>query len=449
MTDITMPALSPTMETGTLIKWHVGVGDNIAAGDVIAEIETDKATMEVEAIDDGTITEILVPEGTEEVKVNSVIARFRGEGEETEAESAAPAPQAAAPAPAEPRAPAKAAPAKAEPARAAPSRPTPPAPDAPPKARPATHDGEGGARIIASPLARRIARQAGIDLASVQGTGPHGRIIRADVDAAAQAAPTATATVSPAAAASPATATPARTTRAGAADNGAPFESIALSGMRKTIARRLTQSKQEVPHYYLTIDTRLDELLALRQQLNRALDGQRLRLSVNDFIIKALALALMRVPDANVSFMGDHLRRYQRADISVAVAIPGGLITPVIRNADRLRLSEISAAMRDLGGRAKDGRLKPEEYTGGTASISNLGMFGVREFSAVINPPEALILAIGAAEKRPVVVDDEITVATVMSVTGSFDHRAIDGAVGAKLLGAFRELIESPLAMLA
>ena len=424
--DITMPALSPTMETGTLAKWHVKVGDAVKPGDVIAEIETDKATMEVEAVDEGVVTEILVPEGSEEVKVNAVIARLQGEGEETSPPPAAkPAPAAAEPAPV------------AKVAEAAPAAPAPT-----PVAAPAAV----GARHIASPLARRIAQQLGVDLAAVTGSGPHGRIVKADVEAAAGKPPVAVAAQPSVAAPAPAPAAP---KTSAASDVGAPFEAVKLSNMRKTIARRLTESKQQVPHYYLTVDVQLDALLKLRGELNKALESQGIKLSVNDLLVKAEALALLQVPDANVSFAGDTLKKYSRADISVAVAIPGGLITPVIRDAANKRLSQIATEMKDLAARAKDGKLQPSEYTGGTASISNLGMYGIKQFDAVINPPEALILAVGAGEKRPYVVNDELAIATVMTATGSFDHRAIDGAVGAEFLSAFKRLVEAPLGMLA
>jgi pyruvate dehydrogenase E2 component (dihydrolipoamide acetyltransferase) len=423
--DITMPALSPTMESGTLAKWHIKVGDTVKPGDVIAEIETDKATMEVESVDEGVVAEILVAEGAEDVAVNAVIARLSGEGEE-----APPAPKAAAPAPAKAAAPAAApAPAAAAPAIQAPAAVAPAA---------------TGARNIASPLARRVAQLAGVDLAGVKGTGPHGRIVKADVEAAAGKAP-APAVAAPAA---PAQAAPAPAP-AQLAPTDVPHEAIKLSNMRKTIARRLTESKQQVPHFYLTVDVRLDALLKLRGELNKALEAQGVKLSVNDMLLKAQALALVQVPNANVSFAGDQLRKFSRVDISVAVAIPGGLITPVIRDAANKRLSVIATEMKDLAARAKDGKLQPAEYTGGTASISNLGMYGIKQFDAVINPPEGLILAVGAGEKRPYVVDDALAIATVMSATGSFDHRAIDGAVGAEFMSAFKALVENPLGMLA
>ncbi|MCG2839970.1 pyruvate dehydrogenase complex dihydrolipoamide acetyltransferase [Sandaracinobacter sp. RS1-74] len=429
--DITMPALSPTMETGTLAKWHIKPGDKVKAGDVIAEIETDKATMEVEAVDEGVVTEILVPEGTEDVKVNAVIARLAGEDEDVKP---AAAPKAATDAPAAQAAPEPAARPAAETAPVAPA-PVPAAVQAAPRS---------GERQIASPLARRVAQLAGVDLANVKGTGPHGRIVKADVEAAAGKAPA----PQPAVSIAPAS-TPPAAASAPLAPTDVPFEPVKLSNMRKTIARRLTESKQTVPHFYLTVDVRLDALLKLRTELNKALELQGIKLSVNDMLVKAEGLALAQVPDANVSFAGDHLRKFSRADVSVAVAIPGGLITPVIRDAANKRLSQIATEMKDLAARAKEGKLQPPEYTGGTASISNLGMFGIKQFDAVINPPEGLILAVGTGEKRPYVVDDALAIATVMSATGSFDHRAIDGAVGAEFMSAFKALVENPLGMLA
>ena len=423
--DITMPALSPTMESGTLAKWHVKPGDRVKPGDVIAEIETDKATMEVEAVDEGTVTEILVPEGTEEVKVNAVIARLAEEGETT-----AP-PSAPKPAPAPAVAPKVAEPLAAQPAAAHMAAPI----------------AASGARHIASPLARRIAHLLAVDLAGVKGSGPHGRIVKADVEAAAAKAPVLAATA--AAAPAPAPASPPLAATAALPPTDVPFETVKLSNMRKTIARRLTESKTQVPHFYLTVDVQLDALLKLRADLNKSLESRGIKLSVNDLLVKAQGLALMEVPDANVSFAGDSLRKFGRADISVAVAIPGGLITPVIRDAGNKRLSVIAAEMKDLAARAREGKLQPAEYTGGTASISNLGMYGIKQFDAVINPPEGLILAVGAGEKRPHVVNDALAIATVMSATGSFDHRAIDGAVGAEFMAAFKRLVESPMGMLA
>lgn len=419
---IKMPALSPTMEEGTLSRWLVKVGDKVSAGDIMAEIETDKATMEFEAVDEGVIADISVAEGTEGVKVGTVIATLAEEGED--AASVKPA-KAEAPAKAEPAAEAKA----AEPAPA----------EAPAKeAAPAAHT--GGDRVIASPLAKRIAAEKGVDLTSVKGSGPHGRIVKADV---ADAKPGAVAPAPAAAAAAPA-AKP-----AAAQDFGIPHEVEKLSGMRKTIARRLTESKQQIPHIYLTVDIRLDALLKLRGELNGALEGEGVKLSVNDLLIKALAKALLRVPVCNVQFAGDELLKFSRADISVAVSIPGGLITPIIVDAGTKSVSQISREMKDLAARARDGKLAPSEYQGGTASLSNMGMFGIKQFEAVINPPQAMIMAIGGGEKRPYVVDDSLQIATVMSATGSFDHRAIDGADGAQLMQVFKELIEKPLGLVA
>ncbi len=432
--DITMPALSPTMESGTLSKWLIKPGDKVRAGDVIAEIETDKATMEVEAVDEGTVLELLVAEGAEEVKVNAVIARLAGEGEDAASPAPPPAgaskPAAAPVAGPKPAEPSPAAGGGAGQVQAAATAVLPTAPT--------------GERRPASPLARRMAGLLGVDLSAVAGSGPGGRIVKADVEAAASRAPARSAP----AASQPAAAAPV-SAKAAIPDSDVPHEMVKLSNMRRTIARRLTESKQTVPHFYLSLDVRLDALLKLRTELNKSLESRNIKISVNDFLVKALGLALVQVPDANVSFAGDHLRRFARADISVAVAIPGGLITPVIRDAANKRLSQIADEMKSLAARARDGKLQPEEYTGGTASLSNLGMYGIKQFDAVINPPEGLILAAGAGEKRPHVVDDALAIATVMTLTGSFDHRAIDGAVGAELMGAVRALIESPLAMLA
>ncbi len=411
-TELKMPALSPTMEEGTLAKWLVKVGDTVKSGDLMAEIETDKATMEFEAVDEGVITEILVAEGTDGVKVGTVIAVIAGEDDD-----AAPAPKAAAAAPA-PRAEAIA----------------PPAPIAAPA--PAKTSGD---RIIASPLAKRIAADKGIDLAGLSGTGPNGRIVKADLDGAT-AAP---APVAAAAAVAPPTAPVA------AIETDIPHEVVKLSNMRKTIARRLTESKQQVPHIYLTVDVRLDALLKLRGELNASLEARNIKLSVNDMLIKALALALVQVPKCNVSFAGDNMMQYTRTDISVAVSVPTGLITPIVKGADGKSLSAISTEIGELAGRAKEGKLQPHEYQGGTASISNMGMMGIKQFDAVINPPQGMILAIGAGEKRPYIVDDALAIATVMSATGSFDHRAIDGADGAMLMKVFKELVEKPLGLVA
>ena len=421
---IKMPALSPTMEEGTLSKWLVKVGDKVSSGDIMAEIETDKATMEFEAVDEGTIVSIDVAEGSEGVKVGTVIAMIAGEDEDANAPAPAVKPAvAAAPQPA-------AAPA------AAPA-PVPAAVAAAPK----------GDRVIASPLAKRIAADKGIDLSGVAGSGPNGRIVRADVEGAKPVA--APATAAPAAAAAAAPAPAAAPAAAAVPDFGIPYEATKLNNVRKTIARRLTEAKQTIPHIYLTVDIQLDALLKLRGQLNKALETQGVKLSVNDLIIKALAKALVQVPKCNVSFAGDELRTYSRADISVAVAAPSGLITPIIVDAGSKSVSAIATEMKSLAGKAREGKLQPHEYQGGTASLSNLGMFGIKSFDAVINPPQAMIMAVGAGEQRPYVIDGALGIATVMSATGSFDHRAIDGADGAELMQAFKNLIENPLGLVA
>jgi len=429
--ELKMPALSPTMEEGTLAKWLVKEGDEVKSGDLLAEIETDKATMEFEAVDEGVISQILVAEGTDGVKVGTVIAVIAGEDEDASSAKAAPAPAPAA--------------AAAPEAKAAPTPASAPAPVA---AVAAPTPAASGDRIKASPLAKRIAAEKGIDLKGVSGTGPGGRIVKADLEGAAAvaaaplAASAATSPAAPPPAAVPVTAGP-------IPDFGIPHEDEKLSGMRKTIARRLTQSMQEAPHIYLTVDIRLDALLKLRGELNASLESRGVKLSVNDMLIKALAVALERVPQCNVSFGGDVMRFYKRADISVAVSIPGGLITPIITDAGGKSMSKISTEMAELAGRAKEGKLQPGEYQGGTASISNMGMMGIKQFTAVINPPQAMIMAIGAGEKRPYIVDDALSVATVMSATGSFDHRAIDGADGALLMKTYKELVENPLGLVA
>jgi pyruvate dehydrogenase E2 component (dihydrolipoamide acetyltransferase) len=432
--ELKMPALSPTMEEGTLAKWLVKEGDEVKSGDILAEIETDKATMEFEAVDEGTVAKILVPEGTDGVKVGAPIAILAGEGEDASTAAGA-APKADTPPPAPPKA---SPPPKADATpKAPPSQAPVETPAAPPQ--PASSPRADGDRVKASPLARRLAQAQNIDLSSIQGSGPGGRIVRSDVDAAAGK------TAAPAKAPAPAAPQPA----AQPVSSEIPHESVKLSNMRKTIARRLTESKQTIPHYYLTVDIQLDALLKLRSELNKGLESRGVKLSVNDLLIKALAVALIEVPTANVSFAGDQLIKYSRADISVAVAIPDGLITPIIVGADSKSLSTISKEMVDLAGRAKEGKLQPHEYQGGTASISNLGMFGTKQFDAVINPPQGMIMAVGAGEKRPYVVNDSLQIATVMSASGSFDHRAIDGAEGAKLMQAFKRLVENPLGMLA
>ena len=436
--ELKMPALSPTMEEGTLAKWLVKEGDKVASGDILAEIETDKATMEFEAVDEGTVAKILVAEGTDGVKVGAPIAILAGEGEDSgAAASAAPKADTAAPAPP------KATPdpkADATPKSAPPQAPveTPAAP-----AQPAAAPRSEGDRVKASPLARRLAQAQNIDLAGLQGSGPGGRIVRADIDAAVGKVPAAPAGAT--AAAPPAT----HAVLPGAVEDAIPHEAVKLSNMRKTIARRLTESKQQVPHIYLTVDIQLDALLRLRGELNTGLESRGVKLSVNDLLIKALAQALIEVPECNVSFAGDQLFKYSRADISVAVSIPAGLITPIIVGADSKSVSAISTEMKDLAGRAKEGKLQPQEYQGGTASLSNMGMYGIKQFEAVINPPQGMIMAIGAGEKRPYVVNDGLQIVSVMSATGSFDHRAIDGADGARLMQTFKRLVENPLGMLA
>ena len=440
-TELKMPALSPTMEEGTLAKWLVKEGDVVKSGDLLAEIETDKATMEFEAVDEGTVTKILVAEGTDGVKVGTVIALIAGEGEEASGAVAGGSGQSAsADAPAAPPVPAAKASEEKKPEPAPPAKgggETPMAASAP--VAPAKTGNED--RIKASPLARRLAEAQGIDLASLTGSGPGGRIVRADLGSAAGGA-------KPAAAPQAADALPSAAP-AVSLETDIPHETVKLSNMRKTIARRLTESKQQVPHIYLTVDVRLDALLKLRGELNASLASRNIKLSVNDMLIKALALSLIEVPECNVSFAGDTLIKYSRADISVAVSIDGGLITPIVAAANTKAISAISTEMVDLAGRAKEGKLQPAEYQGGTASISNMGMFGIKQFDAVINPPQGMIMAIGAGEKRPYVIDDSLQIATIMSATGSFDHRAIDGADGARLMKAFKALVESPLGLVA
>ena len=436
--NILMPALSPTMTEGKLAKWLIKEGDSVASGDVMAEIETDKATMEVEAVDEGTLGKILVPEGTDAVPVNQVIAVLLEEGEDASAIDSAPA--APPPAAAAPEAPA-ASPAVPAPA-AVPATPVPAAP----AAAPAETD---GARIFASPLAKRMAAQAGIDLAALNGSGPHGRIVKRDIEAAVAggipaAAPAAAPAQAPAASAAARPAGP--SAKAQADMLGMAHEQEPLTKMRAIIAARLSESKQTVPHFYLTVDCRIDELLKVRKELNARSDAYKV--SVNDFVIRAAALALKKVPAANASWDEGGILRYRHADISVAVATPTGLITPIVKQAEGKGLAEISAEMKDLAARAREGKLMPDEYQGGSFSVSNLGMFGIKEFSAIINPPQGCILAVGAGEQRPVVQDGALAIATVMSCTLSVDHRVVDGAVGAEFLAAFKPLIEDPMTML-
>jgi pyruvate dehydrogenase E2 component (dihydrolipoamide acetyltransferase) len=459
--NILMPALSPTMEKGNLAKWLKKEGDAVKSGDVIAEIETDKATMEVEAVDEGVLAKIVVPEGTADVPVNQLIALIAGEGEDPKnvsasgsvpAASAAPAPQAQ-PAPSQPQPQAA-----ATPASPAASQPAPQmayarvdqAPEGPAKA--AASKGNGAGRIFASPLARRVAKDAGIDLARVQGSGPHGRIVERDVRSAVAGG---TAKAAPAAArpAAPAPSAPSDAQVKALFEPGS-YEEIPHDSMRRTIARRLTEARQTVPQFYLTMDCEIDALLAIREQANAAApkdkDGKpAYKISVNDMVIKALAVALTRVPDANVTWTEGVMLKHKHADVGVAVALPGnGLITPIIRKAESKSLSEIAGAMKDFAARAKARKLKPDEYQGGTTAVSNLGMFGIKDFTAVINPPHSTILAVGGGEKRPVVKNGQLAVATVMSITLSCDHRAVDGALGAQLIGAVKDLIENPVGML-
>ncbi len=448
--ELKMPALSPTMEEGTLAKWLVKVGDTVSSGDLLAEIETDKATMEFEAVDEGTIAQILVPEGSDGVKVGTPIAILAGEGEDASDAAAGGSSQSASVSPSPLAAEGKAGaasqgegaqpgPAPAPPSKGGGETPSaPPHPAQPAAESPSPSRGEGSDRIKASPLARRLAEAQGIDLASLKGSGPDGRIVRADLGSAGGGAQAATAAqaAAPAAPAKP-------------FETDIPHETVKLSNMRKTIARRLTESKQQVPHIYLTVDIQLDALLKLRGELNAGLAARNIKLSVNDMLIKALALSLIEVPECNVSFAGDTLITYSRADISVAVSIDGGLITPIVVGAETKAISAISKEMTDLAGRAKEGKLAPNEYQGGTASLSNMGMYGIKQFEAVINPPQGMIMAIGAGEKRPYVIDDSLQIATIMSATGSFDHRAIDGADGARLMKAFKALVETPLGLVA
>ncbi len=464
---ILMPALSPTMEEGTLAKWLVKEGDTVASGDVIAEIETDKATMEVEAVDEGTIGRLLVDAGTEGVAINKPIAIILEDGEDKAALEGFDPGDASKPSPSP---------------RPSPQRGEGDVDDDAAQNSPSPRRGEGGAqregdgkvrgvepasstvagkagevppapenggdRIFASPLARRIAADRGLDLAGINGSGPHGRIVKADV---ADAVPGK-------ANAKPQAAPKADTKKASALVGSLPdprlyyekgtYEEVPLDGMRKSIAKRLSQSKQEIPHYYLTIDCELDELLRVRKELNARGEADGIKVSVNDFIIRASALALMKEPDCNVSYAGDALLKHKHADIGVAVAIDGGLITPIVKAADTKGLAQISAEVKDLAERAKDRKLKPSDYEGGSFSVSNLGMFGIKNFTAVINPPQSAIMAVGAGEERPVVKNGSLGTATIMTVTLSCDHRAIDGALGAKLLQAFKRLIEDPLTML-
>ena len=448
--EIKMPALSPTMEEGTLAKWLVKEGDTVKSGDIMAEIETDKATMEFEAVDEGVIGKVLVAEGTDNVKVGAVIAILLEEGEDASAIDATPR-KAETLQPADDQF-------KGKPDATDPNKTGSEAAPAPAgtsdHGRPAgagAAQGDGG-RVKASPLARRIAADKGLDLSGIAGSGPNGRIVKADVESAKPgqtSAPKLEAAAPATQAAAPAAAAEAPKAAAVWFDDSIPHTVEKLSNIRKTIARRLTESKQQVPHIYLTVDIRLDALLKLRGDLNKSLDARGVKLSVNDLLIKALGVALENSPKCNVTFLGNEMVQYSRADVSVAVSTPTGLITPIIRDAANKGVAKISTEMKDLAGRAKENKLKPEEYQGGTASLSNMGMFGIKQFEAVINPPQGMILAVGAGEKRPYIVDDALGVATVMTATGSFDHRAIDGADGAEMLKLFKALVESPLGLIA
>ena len=439
MTDVLMPALSPTMEEGTLAKWHVKVGDEVHSGDVIAEIETDKATMEVEAVDEGVVEALLEPEGTEEVKVNTPIARLsggdgaespsplrggdRGGGETPAPAAVSPIPQLAATRPATPS----------------------PAPLGGGDRETLPTSAKDGQRIFASPLARRLAQAAGVDLAQVRGSGPHGRIIRRDVEGL-KGAPPARPTVAPAARAPEAPHQAPSLEQLGIAPGS--YDLVPLDGMKKTIARRMTQSFQEVPHFPLTIDLTIDALLAARGKINGLLEKEGVRVSVNDMLIKAAAIALKRSPETNASYTPEGIAFHHHADIAVAVAVEGGLITPIVRAAETKGLAEIAKEMKDLAERARTRRLKPEEYQGGTFSISNLGMFGVQSFASIINQPQGAILSVGVGEKRPVVRGDQLAIATLMTVTLTCDHRVVDGAIGARWLAAFKALVEDPITMI-
>ena len=443
--NILMPALSPTMEKGNLAKWLKKEGDKVKSGDVIAEIETDKATMEVEAVDEGTIAKILVPEGTQDVPVNDIIAVLAGDGEDVKAAGAG---AGAAPAPKPAEAPKPAAAAATAPA----ATPAPAAAPAPaPQAAAAPAKSNGHARIFSSPLARRLAKDAGIDLARITGSGPHGRVVARDVEGAKSGKGLKAPAAAPAA--GPSLAPSMSDKQILALFEEGSYEVVPHDGMRRTIAQRLTASVQTVPVFYLTMDCDIGKLLVAREEINAAAPKDKekkplYKLSVNDFVIKAMAVALQKIPNCNVSWTEGGMLKHKHSDIGVAVAMPGGLITPIIRKAETKTLSTISAEMKDYAARARARKLKPEEYQGGTTAVSNLGMYGINHFTAVINPPQATILAVGTSEERPVVRAGKIEIAQMMSVTLSCDHRAIDGALGAELIGAFKQLIENPVMMM-
>ena len=449
--NILMPALSPTMEKGNLAKWLKKEGDKVKSGDVIAEIETDKATMEVEAVDEGTIAKILVPEGTQDVPVNDVIAVMAGDGEDVKAAGAGAASAPPKPAAAEaPAAKPAAAPASAPAAPAAKAQP-PAGPAPAPQVASAAAQGNGHARIFSSPLARRLAKEAGIELGRINGSGPHGRIVARDVEGAKSGKGLKAPAAAPSGA--PGIAPSMSDKQILALFEPGSYEVVPHDGMRRTIAQRLTASVQTVPHFYLTMDCDIGKLLAAREEINAAAPKDKekkplYKLSVNDFVIKAMAIALQRIPNCNVSWTEAGMLKHKHSDIGVAVAMPGGLITPIIRKAETKTLSTISAEMKDFAARARARKLKPEEYQGGTTAVSNLGMYGIKDFTAVINPPHATILAVGTSEERAVVRDGKIEAAHIMSVTLSCDHRAVDGALGAELIGAFKMLIENPVMMM-
>ena len=455
--DITMPALSPTMEEGKLAKWHVKEGDTVSSGDVIAEIETDKATMEVEAVDEGKIGKILVAEGSEGVKVNAVIAVLLQEGES--ADAAASAPAAVAPQPAKAEAPISAeAPGKADAGTLMYDKGTSTTSTAPvqTEAKGSATTNSAGGKVFASPLARRLARESGIDLATILGSGPKGRVIKADVDALKSGKTQPKAAPATAAATTSSAAAPVGLSKSQvlAMFEEGSYELVPNDGMRKVVAQRLTESKQTVPHFYLTLDCRIDALMEAREQINggapKSKDGKpEFKLSVNDFVMKAWAVALQRVPLANATWAGDSILYHKRSDVAVAVAVPGGLFTPVVKSADTKSLRQISEEVKDLATRARNKKLAPHEYQGGAPSVSNLGMFGIKHFAAVINPPHGTILAVGAGEERVYAEKGQIKTGQFMTVTLSCDHRAVDGALGAELLGVFKGLIETPVMMLA
>jgi pyruvate dehydrogenase E2 component (dihydrolipoamide acetyltransferase) len=450
--NILMPALSPTMEKGNLAKWLKKEGDKVKSGDVIAEIETDKATMEVEAVDEGTLAKIVVPEGTQDVPVNDVIAVLAGDGEDVKTAGAGAGAGKAPPKPAEAPAPKPAAAAAPSPAPAAAAPAPTPAPALAPQAAAApAPQTNGHGRIFSSPLARRLAKDAGIEIARIMGTGPHGRIIARDVEEAKSGKGLKAPASAPAA--GPSIAPSMSDKQILALFEPGSYEIVPHDGMRRTIAQRLTASIQNVPHFYLTIDCDIGKLLVAREEINAAAPKDKekkplYKISVNDFVIKAMAVALQKIPNCNVSWTEGGMVKHKHSDVGVAVAMPGGLITPIIRKAETKTLSAISNEMKDFAARARARKLKPEEYQGGTTAVSNLGMYGINHFTAVINPPHATILAVGTSEERPVVRGGKIEIAHMMSVTLSCDHRAIDGALGAELIGAFRQLIENPVMMM-